>query len=124
MNFVLASQELRRSPRIEVGAMRVGMTRSDVTLRGNISSGGVGFEIESAHRLQIGDRLTVQVRIPECDEPVELDAVVCHVQHTMDQRRQYVGARFEGVDELLLYPLDRWVEESALIDATRAVAVH
>jgi len=121
---MLATRELRRSPRIEVGAMRVGMTRSDVTLQGNISAGGVGFEIESAHRLQIGDHIKVQVRIPEFDEPVELDAVVCHVQHSAGRRRQYVGARFEGVDELLLYPLDRWVEESALIDATRAIAVH
>ncbi|MEM1023399.1 MAG: PilZ domain-containing protein [Myxococcota bacterium] len=121
---MLAPKELRHSPRIEVPALHVEMTRSGVTLRGNISSGGVGFEIESAHRLRIGDAITVRVQIPEFDEAVELDAVVCHVQHAVGRRRQYVGARFDGVDELLLYPLDRWVEESALLDATRSISVH
>lgn len=121
---MLVPRELRQSPRVDVPALRVGMTRSDVTLRGNISSGGVGFEIESAHRLRVGDSIKVRVHIPEFDEAVELDAIVCHVQHAIGRRRQYVGARFEGVDELLLYPLDRWVEESALIDATRSASVH
>ncbi|MGF1509086.1 MAG: PilZ domain-containing protein [Myxococcota bacterium] len=116
-----AIHDHRRSPRVRVARIRIGLQQADLTLEGNISSGGVGFEIPSAHRVHIGDPITVAMSIPELSEPVALSAMICHVQHRALVGRQYVGARFTGNDELVLNPLDRFVEESALLSTARPV---
>jgi hypothetical protein len=119
--MAVTARDLRRSPRVRVARLRVGLQQVDLTLEGNVSSGGVGFEIPSAHRVHIGDPVTVSMAIPELNEPVALSAIVCHVQHRALVGRQYVGARFTELDELVLNPLDRFVEESALLSAARSL---
>lgn len=112
--------DLRRSPRVRVTELRVGLSEADLTLRGNLSAGGVGFELGAAHRIRVGDPITVAVRIPELVDPVALSATVCHVQFRSNQG-YYVGARFEDVDELVSHPLYRFVEESALLHRAAAL---
>ena len=112
----MLAQDLRQSPRVRVARMRIGLPLTDVTLEGNVSCGGVGFEIASAHRLHIGDPITISLMVPELAEPLALSGTVRHVQHRALAGRQYVGARFDVSDPLLMNPLDRFVEETALIE--------
>lgn len=111
----------RQSPRVRVAEIRVGLVGGDLTLQGNLSTGGVGFELDGTHRIRVGEPITVSVRIPELLDPVALSATVCHVQARPAGGGMYVGARFEDVDELVSNPLYRFVEESALLHRAAAI---
>lgn len=95
--------------------MRIGLADADLTLDGNVSTGGVGFEVDPSFRLHVGDPIAVSIDLPELAEPLALSATVCHVHQRPESRSHYVGARFSAVDELVENPLFRFVEESALL---------
>lgn len=108
--------ENRSSPRVRVSRLRIGLSDVDLTLDGNVSTGGVGFEVEPDHRVHVGDPIAVSIDLPELEEPLALSATVCHVHRRSGSSRSYVGARFRETDELVENPLYRFVEESALLD--------
>jgi hypothetical protein len=108
--------ENRSSPRVRVSRLRIGLCDVDLTLDGNISTGGVGFEVDRDHRVHVGDPIAVSIDLPELEEPLALSATVCHVHRRSESDRHYVGARFRETDALVENPLFRFVEESALLD--------
>ncbi len=108
-------RELRRSPRISVHRLRIGLAEADLALHGNLSTGGVGFELSPRHRARVGDPIAVQIDVPELSEPLALSATICHVQRRAGSPNRYVGARFGEIDELIENPLYRYVEETALL---------
>lgn len=111
----LESVENRTSPRVRVARLRIGLADADLTLDGNVSTGGVGFELDPSHRVHVGDPIAVSIDLPELEEPMALSAMVCHLHTRPDSRSHYVGARFFDLDELAANPLFRFVEESALL---------
>ncbi len=85
----------------------------DLVVRGNLSSGGVGFEVPGP--LKVGEPVCVSLMLPETGEPASISAVVAHVE-----RRHgtfYIGVRFLEVDHFVQSPIDRYVEETALLAA-------
>lgn len=78
---------------------------------GDVSSGGVGFELTDAPSL--GEPICVSMVLPETGETVSMSAVVCHVEPG-HPGIYHVGARFTDLDMLVLSPLERHVEETAL----------
>lgn len=113
----VASMELvenRTSPRVRVARLRIALTDGDLTLDGNVSTGGVGFELDRRRRVHIGDPIAVSIDLPELGEAVALSATVCHV-NPVGPWQTYVGARFQPTDPLVENPLFRFVEESALL---------
>jgi len=108
--------ENRSSPRVRVSRLRIGLADADLTLDGNVSTGGVGFEVDPDLRLNVGDPIAVMLDLPELGEPLALSATVCHVHLRTESRSRYVGARFLDVDELVENPLFRFVEETVLLD--------
>lgn len=120
---MLVGQEMRNSPRVRVTRLVVGLPDGDRYVRGNVSSGGVGFELDELVVLQAGDPIAVQLVIPESREPLAMSAVVKHTHYREDNGVLYVGACFERVDELVQNPLERFVEEAVLLEKTPSGAV-
>jgi c-di-GMP-binding flagellar brake protein YcgR len=121
---MLLGHELRASPRVPVTQLVVGLADGDRYVRGNISSGGVGFEIEEAVPLRRGDPITVLLTIPDSTEPLALSAIVQHSHYREMEGVFYVGALFVEVDELVQNPLDRFVEEVSLLERTPSYGVR
>lgn len=117
-------QELRQSPRVLITQLVVGFPDGDRYVRGNISSGGVGFELDELIPVEVGDPITVRLDVPETLEPLVFSALVRHTHYDRDGSVQYVGARFIEVDELSQNPLERFVEEAVLLEKTPSGAVR
>lgn len=113
-----ARRDNRASPRVGVTQLVVGLADGDRFARGNISSGGVGFELEELVALHAGDPVAVRFVVPETMEPLVLSAVVVHTSYRRGEGSLYVGAAFVDVDELVQNPLDRFVEEAVLLAKT------
>ncbi|MCB9645393.1 MAG: PilZ domain-containing protein [Deltaproteobacteria bacterium] len=120
---MLLGHEMRASPRVPVTQLVVGLVDGDRYVRGNISSGGVGFEIDELIPLRRGDPITVRLNIPDSTEPLAMSAVVQHSHYRDHDGVFYVGALFVDVDELVQNPLDRFVEETSLLERTPAYGV-
>lgn len=116
-------RELRGSPRVGVTRLVVGFADGDRYVRGNISSGGVGFEVDERAPVRVGDPIAIRLTIPETLEPLALSAVVVHTHYRSDTQVLYVGATFVEVDELVQNPLDRFVEEAHLLEKSPSGAV-
>ena len=86
----------------------------DLVVSGNLSSGGVGFEVPIA--VKIGEPVCISLLVPETGEPASISAIVRHVEK-LDVNRFYVGVRFLEVDHFVQSPIDRYVEEAALLHA-------
>ena len=115
-------RELRRAPRVGGIELTVRL-RDDVrVVRGNISTGGVGFELDECALLEEGEPISVEVEIPELSDTVSLGAVIRHVQIPQSQGAFYVGASFVQPDEMVLNPLFRFVEERRLLSSVQATA--
>ena len=112
--------ELRHSPRVPVGQMVIGLPDGDRYVHGNVSTGGIGFHLDEIVALRPGDRLAVRLTIPEVNAPISLSATVCHVRFSENDGRLHVGACFTELDELIEYPLFRFVEEAALSRRARS----
>lgn len=110
--------EQRASPRVAVQGMRVGLVDGSRSVHGNLSTGGVGFELEDCPPLRAGDPMVVSLLLPDADEPVAVSAIVCRVHYDERRGRLLVGARFVDVDALVECPLFRFVEEAALFSRT------
>ncbi len=68
----------RRTERFEI-QHEVSVTRGDVEVLGvtqNISLGGIRLRVDLDPPAQIGDRLSVTLRIPQLDRPLRADAEV------------------------------------------------
>lgn len=109
------AMELRASPRVQVHGLQIGLASGARSVRGNLSTGGVGFELDDCPPLRPGDPLVVSLSIPEVDEPLAVSAVICRVRWDERRGRLVVGARFIDVDALIECPLFRFVEETALL---------
>jgi c-di-GMP-binding flagellar brake protein YcgR len=105
-------QELRSSPRVPLDRFIVCLRSGDLVVTGNLSSGGVGFE--SSGPLKIGEPVCVSLLLPETGEPASISAIIRHVE-VLSSGRYYVGVRFLEVDHFIQSPLDRYVEEAALL---------
>lgn len=114
-------RELRKDPRVPVDQMLLGLPEGPRYVAGNVSVGGVGFELEEEIALQLGDRFRVRLTVPDNDEPLDMYAELCHLRYLDAAGRFYGGGRFVDVDELAEYPLFRYVEESALALMASAV---
>lgn len=78
-----------------------GTPRDEDTWTINVSGGGLGFE--SRHRLPIGGRLVLEIRLPSKLQPrfggkpvYRVDAVVCRVEPAAPRDLYRIGARFLG----------------------------
>jgi c-di-GMP-binding flagellar brake protein YcgR len=103
--------EHRRSPRIPLQRFIVCLRAGDRIVTGDLSSGGIGFEVPEP--IHLGDPIAVSLTLPETGESVSLSAVICHVTQT-DKGTYRIGARFIDMDVLIQRPLERYVEETAL----------
>jgi hypothetical protein len=110
--------DLRGSQRVAVPHLWIALPHGAVATRGNISTGGIGFEVDGCPPLRAGDPIVVRVAIPETGEPLALSATICRVHYDDRRERLYVGARFVDVDLLTEFPLFRFVEETALLSRT------
>lgn len=107
---MLRREEMRRSPRVPVDRLIVGVRGGNRVVHGNLSTGGVGFEVPE--RLGVGEPIAVCFSLPETGEPVSIAAEVRHVRR--ETEGYYVGARFIDMDVLVQNPLDRYIEEVAI----------
>jgi hypothetical protein len=110
------TRDLRRSPRVDLDGLRVSWRAAEpLSVRGNLSTGGVGFCIEGPREAppNVGDVLSVLVRLPDSSEPLRLSGQVCHIQ-SLRHDTLYVGANFLALDVLAENPIFRFVEERAL----------
>jgi hypothetical protein len=84
-------------------------------VRGNVSVTGVGFELPSSCHLRRGDVVEVRLDLP--GESVHVRAVVNRIRRSEPRAvgRIFVGAEILEMDELVLNPLFRFVEEAALL---------
>lgn len=104
--------EHRTSPRVPLDRFVVCLRTGDLMVAGNLSSGGVGFE--SPGPVKVGEPVCISLIIPETGEPASVSAVVRHVE-MIGAGRFYVGVRFLEVDHFVQSPIDRYVEEAALL---------
>ncbi len=118
-----ARLDMRASPRVLVTRLVVGLPDGDRYVRGNISSGGVGFEMDERVSVRAGDPIAIRLAIPETREPLALSAIVRHTQYREHDSVFYVGACFIDTDELVQNPLDRFVDESLLLEKSPSGAV-
>ncbi len=114
---------MRSSPRVAVTRLVVGLADGDRYVRGNVSSGGVGFEIDERVAVRAGDPIAIRLTIPETREPLALSAVVCHSHYREQDGVFYVGAAFIDTDVLVQNPLDRFVDEAVLLEKSPSGAV-
>ena len=114
-------QELRRDPRVPVRQMILGLPTGARAVVGNVSISGVGFEIDDAGDLRLGDMFSVQLTVPDSHGPLDMRAELRHLQYLESAGRYYGGARFVEFDELSEYPLFRFVEEASLAMLANAV---
>ncbi|MCK6551629.1 PilZ domain-containing protein [Myxococcota bacterium] len=107
-------RDLRHSPRVPLARFVVCLRRGDLVVSGDVSSGGVGFSLEDPPG--VGEPICVSMILPETGEPVSMAATVCHIEPTADRGAFHVGARFTDIDTLVQSPLERHVEEAALVE--------
>lgn len=110
---MVSSYEHRSSPRVALTRFIVCFRAGDVIVGGNLSKGGVGFEVPIAVR--IGEPVCISLILPETGEPASISAIVRHVE-MIAPKRFYVGVRFLEVDHFVQSPIDRYVEEAALLE--------
>ncbi len=103
----------RQSPRVNVYEMSVYVADREMFVSGDVSSGGVGFRIEELLFLGPEDPLRVEMKLPEGMGELSMPAKICHTRR-LEDGSLFVGAVFEGLDELTQNPLDRYVEERHL----------
>ncbi len=107
-------KEQRKNPRVPVRQMRLRLPIGPRLVTGNVSVTGVGFETEDPIEIAVGERFGVQLAVPDCHEPLDLHAELRHLQYIQPAGRYFGGGRFVDVDELLEYPLFRYIEEASL----------
>lgn len=113
--MIRPNRDLRHSPRVTLSRFVVCLQRGeDLVVSGDLSSGGVGFQVEDPPNL--GEPLCVSMVMPETGEAVSMSATVCHIEPSDDARVFHVGARFTDLDALVQSPLERHVEETALVE--------
>lgn len=83
------------------------------TSGGDVSTGGVGFTLSAPVSVEVGDRITVRLYLPDALEPLLVRAEVRHV-HRDGEGNLRAGAHFLDADELVAFPVFRYVEESML----------
>ena len=88
---------------------------------GNVSIGGVGFELAERVKLTPGERFSVRIAIPDTHEPIDLQAELRHLRFIETSGRYYGGGKFINLDELSEYPLFRFVEEVSVARLAHAV---
>ena len=108
-------RDLRRAPRVAVNNMLVHLPQGARLVRGDVSLFGVGFEIYGACHLKVGD--PIEIRLFLTDQTLTLRAAVTRVHRfePLAVGRIHVGAKLKNVDELVLNPLYRFVEETLLL---------
>lgn len=111
------ARELRQSPRVPVAQMMIALPDGNRLVRGNVSCSGVGFELPEQVRVRPGDRIALQIVVPDSPDPLVLGAVVTRVQppKPLVRGRSFIGARFVDLDVLVENPLYRYVEERSLL---------
>ncbi len=109
------STELRRDPRVPIQEMVLGLPGGPRLATGNVSVGGVGFELDEDVELSPGDRFTVRLSVPDSHDPIDVSAELCHLRFVESAGLFYGGGRFVDLDELSEYPLFRYVEEASLL---------
>lgn len=115
--------ENRTCPRVPVTRLVVGLPDGDRYVRGNVSSGGVGFELDEHLPVRPGDPIAVRIVVPDSQEALALSAVIRHSRYRERDNCFYVGAAFIDVDELVQNPLDRFIDEAVLLDKSPSGAV-
>lgn len=118
------AREFRQSPRVPVAQMMVALSDGNRLVRGNVSCSGVGFELPDQIHVRPGDRIALQLVVPDSPDPLILRAVVTRVQRPrpLVHGRSFIGARFVDVDILVENPLYRFVEEKCLLSRSPTVA--
>ena len=114
-------QEHRTGTRVAVSGLRVdasppqtaGAGAVALAGQGDLSTGGVGFALSADTELEVGDRITVFLALPDVDDELVVRAEIRHVTPTPGGGCR-VGATFLDVDEMVMMPVFRYVEESIL----------
>lgn len=98
--------------------MVVALPEGERLVTGDISTGGVGFELDECHILNRDAPVSIRLRLPEAGEVLVLQAQIRHVTFRKNAGRFWVGAEFVGLDILFENPIFRFVEESVLVALT------
>ena len=114
------AQDLRKDPRVPVRQMIVDLPAGERAVTGNVSVGGIGFELDERPGLAPGQIFGVRLTVPD-SEPLDIRAALCHLQPVGSSGRYYAGARFVDLDELSECPLFRYIEEATLAVLANAV---
>lgn len=115
------ARELRRDRRVPVRQMILTLPDGARYVAGNVSVGGVGFELDDETSLRPGQEFSVRLSVPDNHEPLDMRARLCHLRFVESAGRYYGGAKFVDVDALNEWPLFRYIEEASLVLMASAV---